>query len=196
MREYVRDEMGRFADIPGVGNDAVNSATQPGGSRTSIPGFNSDGIAVGNEIAAANARRRRDADAQKAAEYKANTTPAQRKADLDDFMDKLGEAAGPTKTKQADIAAKKDSIAAKKADIEAIRGGNDPYRESISKNQEARDALRERLRNAASASRDPALKAAEYTATAATAAAFATGNPAAGLAAAAAARAANKARRK
>jgi hypothetical protein len=37
MRDYVRDEQGRFADIPGVGDDAINSATTPGGSRSSIP---------------------------------------------------------------------------------------------------------------------------------------------------------------
>jgi hypothetical protein len=37
MRDYLRDNLGRFADVPGVGNDAINSATTPGGTRTSIP---------------------------------------------------------------------------------------------------------------------------------------------------------------
>jgi hypothetical protein len=42
MRDYVRDELGRFADVPGVGNDAINSATTPGGSRTSVPSSQTD----------------------------------------------------------------------------------------------------------------------------------------------------------
>lgn len=38
-REYIRDRKGRFADVPGVGDDAPanNSATTPGGTRTNVP---------------------------------------------------------------------------------------------------------------------------------------------------------------
>ena len=39
MRDFIRDSHGRFADVPGVGDDAPasRSATTPGGTRTSLP---------------------------------------------------------------------------------------------------------------------------------------------------------------
>ena len=106
MRDHwVRDELGRFADIPGVGDDApsrghsgsshvANSATTPGGTRTSIPSHESK-AAPGNEFVARNRDKANREQAAKNAEYKASTTPEQRAADLDTFFGKFDSPSKP-----------------------------------------------------------------------------------------------------
>jgi hypothetical protein len=167
MRDHwVRDELGRFADIPGVGDDApsrghsgsshvANSATTPGGTRTSVPSHESK-AAPGNEFVARNRDRANREQAAKTAEYKASTTPEQRAADLDAFFNQFDSPSSapvnpPKGASKAEIQeaqlrrnatvearakareAKKQSIAAKQADIEAARGGKDPYRDAVNR---------------------------------------------------------------
>lgn len=241
MRDYIRDSKGRFADVPGVGDDAPanNSAMSPGGTRTSIPSAANDWENRGEEWArisqeASNRQRsdylanekarqansdlvkqaqqqtnlrarqqeladKRAATAERKAADKAmpsnalkNAVTGSSKQRLNNFAETLDILAGIQRRQGKAAEARKVAGVAKKA-REAATNQSDPYAEQ---QQAQRDAVRQKLRDAAAAAREPALKAAEIAATAATAAAVAKGNPLGAAAAGKAARAANKARNK